>query len=389
MNRLDVFLITAVFLIIAVPLIFTISVNSNKADEEAPVSQVNLFISNSFKDYFGAEITENLFLEFEELYPDIFISAADDTQEPDIFIFNESGFNIYAAANAVLTAIPLVSFMDLLFYNIDILTAAGFDSPPKTREEFTAYCGVISGADLNAAAAAISLSDKDRGGLSRDIFSWIWAGGGNFWADGDKPFLNTRAIVNDIAFFGTLYSEGMYAPRIFETTGDQRLEDFARGRIAMMAASARVIPFLRDRMREGSFGITSIPDANTGGRYNTGISSLYAAISSNSQYPDEALIFLEFLSEKSFILCEEMKAVPGIISNIIPGNYVADDPYYSKAWEIFEFAQTAEGFSGNPNAVKYETAFLEELRIFFESTRTAQQTVTAIQRRWDEIYDDE
>jgi ABC-type glycerol-3-phosphate transport system substrate-binding protein len=32
--------------------------------------------------------------------------------------------------------IPLVSSMDVLFYNIDILKATGFDRPPKNRTEF-------------------------------------------------------------------------------------------------------------------------------------------------------------------------------------------------------------------------------------------------------------
>jgi len=389
LNRLDIFLIIAVFLVIAVPLIFSIVKNSNKTNEDLPVNQVNLFVSPFFADNFSAELNEKLLLEFKELYPDITIIIADDTQEHDILFFDEYSLGFFTEANAVLKAVPLVSFMDLLFYNTDILSAAGLSSPPKTRDEFTAYCGIVSGAGLNSAPTAISLSSKDRGALSRDIFSWIWAGGGNFWTNGDKPFLNTRTIVNDIAFFDALYREGMYAPGIFETTGDQRLEDFSKGRIAMMIASARFIPFLRERMSEGSFGITSIPDANTGGRYSTGISSIYAAVSGYSDYPNEASRFLEFLTEKSFLFCEEMKAVPGIISNLIPGDYVTDDPYYSKAWEIFEFAQIAEGFSGKKNAEEYEAAFIEELQKYFEDTRTAQQTVTAIQRRWDEIYERE
>jgi len=425
LNRLDIFLLIAVFILIAIPVIFSISANAgknNKTSEEPPV-QVNLFISPYYEIIFGKEMTGNLLLEFGSQYPEILIRTADDTQEPDILVFDEGSFNAFADwdmladlntfasheyieefssgefpassakgiaghgtdAGSRRLAVPLVSFMDLLFYNIDILTAAGFDSPPKTREEFTAYSRIVAGSNFGVSASAISLSRNDRNALARDIFSWIWAGGSNFWINGEKPSLNTRTIVNDFNFFGVLNREGMLAPGVFETTGQKRLEDFAAGKIAMMAAPAQVIPFLRERMNEGSFGITSIPDANTGGRYSTGISSIYAAISANCEYTDEAWSFLVYLTEKSPLLCEALKAVPGKVSNLIPGDYVRDDPYYSKAWEIFEFAQIAEGFSGKPYAEEYESVFLEELQTFFESSRTAQQTVNAIQRRWDEI----
>ena len=410
LRRLDVIIIFAVFLIIAAAVI-AIIVNNNKKnvlDEENPFSQINLYISPYFERIIGKKTTESLLLEYNSRNPEILIRIADDTQESDILVFDEGSFSAFAAWDMLTElksfanqnsgeinyrgaaknqlAVPLVSFMDLLFYNIDILSAAGFDSPPKTRDEFIAYSRGITRSNSGVSAAAFSLGTNDRNALSRDIFSWIWAGGGNLWTNGDKPSLNTRAIVNDMTFFDTLNREGMLAPGIFSTTGNRRLEEFAEGKIAMMVASTQVIPFLRERMKDGSFGITTIPDANTGERYSTGISSIYAAISVNCRNIEEAWDFLSFLTEKSAFLCEELKAVPGIVSSLIPGNYVRDDLYYSKAWEIFEFAQTAEGFSGTPNAEEYETAFLEELQIFFESSRTAQQTVNTIQRRWDEIY---
>jgi multiple sugar transport system substrate-binding protein len=178
------------------------------------------------------------------------------------------------------------------------------------------------------------------------------------------------------------------APGVFETTGEQRLEEFAQGKIAMMIASTRAIPYLRERMGDDAFGITTIPDSGTGGRYSAAFSAIYTGINSNSAHIDEAWSFLVFLAEKSFLFCEELKAVPGVVSDIIRGDYIKDDPFYSKAWDIFESSGIAEGFSGNPYAQEYETAFMEELQIFFETNRTAQQTVAAIQQRWDIITEE-
>jgi hypothetical protein len=41
-----------------------------------------------------------------------------------------------------------------------------------------------------------------------------------------------------------------------------------------------------------------------------------------------------------------------------------------------------------PSAQEYENAAREEIRFFFESGRTAQETVTAIQQRWNNIFED-
>jgi len=380
------------------------------------------------EELLGKELTELLLKEFNEQNSDIVVlletidgESGHDAVSPDILVFNEGDFSALVAEgllaelinfyefdgdeseNSVFAveqgnkkesesasidyAIPLVSFMDLLFYNIDILSDAGFDHPPKTRDEFLACARTLSRAKTDTAtiySIAMSLNIKDRQALARDIFSWIWANGGDFWVNADSPVLNTRNIISDINFLGTLNRDDLLAPEIFETSGDQRIEEFANGKIAMMIASSRTIPYLREKMGDSAFGITTIPDSNTGGKYGINISSIYAGINSRSEYADEAWRFLKFISEKSSLFCLHMHAVPGLVKNLIPGDYVKNDFFYSKAWDIFEASRIIQGFAGKQSAQKYKTAFLEEFRIFFNGNQTAAQTVNAIQKRWDE-----
>ena len=411
-GRIDLFIVIALAVLIVTPLIFNSSFRIN-----AEVKQVNLFLSPRFEELFGSEITETLLREFEERNPDIRVRTA--AAPPDILIFDEGEFSAIAAAGALSKldpyagyepedkeepfrpfaddqmAVPLVSFMDLLFYNIDILTAAGFDRPPKTRQEFLACAAAVSGENAGGetaggenAGAALSLSQADRQALSRDIFSWIWAAGGDFLSLEDssqRPSVNNRAIIADLNFLGALNGDKALAARAFETTGDQRLEEFADGKIAMMIASTSAIPFLREKMGDGAFGITTVPSSGGAGKYGICLSGIYAGLSANCEYPVEARSFLVFLAEKSPLFCAHLKAVPGMISDLIPGDYVKGDPFYSKAWDIFESSAIVKGFSGKPGAEEYEGAFLEELRAFFETGRTAQETTAAIQRRWDDI----
>jgi len=396
-NRIDIFIIIALAILIIAPFFILIPKKT-----EIFSNKVYFTISPQYEELFGKELMKSLLQEFEEKNPNIHVKTGNSSfsGDIDVLIFNEGEFNSLAAAGSLLElnsftnydsgaqqlAIPLVSNMKLLFYNVDMLTAAGFDHPPKTRDAFISYARKISSGDFNASGAAMSLSQDDRQALSRDIFSWIWANGNSLWSEDGKPLLGTRAIINDITFLGNLNREGLLAPGIFTTTGEQRLDQFAQSRVAMMIASVSAIPQLKEKMGENAFSVTTIPDSGTGGKYSIGLSSIYIGINSQSKHVEEAWNFLVFLAEKSSMLCAELKAVPGERMDIIPGDFVRDDPIYTKAWDIFEASQIVESFTGKPGAEQYEAIFLEELRVFFENSRTAQETAVAIQRRWDEVY---
>ena len=427
--RIDLLLILVILILILLPFI-----TNTISKTEIKSKQVRLTISMRCDELLGSGMTNMLLQEFNKQNPDIQLrlhlgQIEGEGNLPDILIFDESEFNRLLASGALADlssfyisddsnmeesedhqfddtspsaafqfdsqyAIPLVSFMDMLFYNIKILSAAGFDHPPKTREEFLACGRAVSRGNFSGTSGAVlSLSPEDRQALSRDIFSWIWAAGLDFWQEGDKPVLATpssmRAVTADFTFFGSIYREAQ-THGIFEHTGGKRLEEFANGQVALMISSTRDIPYLRERMGENTFGITTIPGSGTGGKYSVSLSSIYAGINSTSSNTDEASLqamslFLKFLTEKTALFCAELRAIPGSVINPIPGDYVRDDLFYSKAWDIFEVSRIVQGFSGKPGAEKYEAIFMEELRLFFEGVKTAQQAVTSIQRRWDDV----
>ena len=297
-NRINLFLLLALFIVLITPFAIYL-VNKISAD----IRLANLYISPHLEELFGKEMAESLLKEFNEIHPDIRVrifSPTDKNQpdrEPDIVIYDDPDSLDEAAALAVLNswiedeseditlAIPLVSFMDVLFFNIDALSAAGFDRPPKTRGEYITYSRTV----------------QDHG----------------------------------------LYSDDLSTPENNRPV-NQKLEDFVQGRAALITASTRAIPFLRERMNDSAFGLTSIPTATDGsvGRYNINLTGIYAGIGKNSAYPDAAWSFIEFLTENRALFCEIFQAVPGVLSDTIPGNYVNDDPFYSKAWDIFEYNKT-------------------------------------------------
>ncbi|MDR0878894.1 MAG: extracellular solute-binding protein [Treponema sp.] len=313
---------------------------------------------------------------------------------PDIIAFDEGRFssllkdgalaslNQYTGSETDQRAIPLVSFMDLLFYNIDILKTAGFDHPPKNRNEFLGFSKAVS--NQKKYGAALALSPADSLGIRRDVFSWIWASGAALIRNG-KPDFNRREIIGALDFFGQLNREGLLSPESFNKTGAQRLEEFANGQIAMMTASVRDIPYLRERMGDGAFGITVIPGpAAYSGKPVTGPSRWYAGISADCQHPDEAWAFLAFLTKKIPVLASEVRAVP---ESTVPGNYAEEDILYSKAWDIYGAADIIQEFSGILYGDDLEAAVRDELILFFDEKQNAAETAAAVQKRWDALYE--
>ena len=339
---------------------------------------VNIFISPQFEVLFGIDTSGELIREFEENYPNLRIqTAAQETA--DIIFFDDGEFaglvNAAEGDPALVSlspyidtetrAIPLVSFADLFFYNIDILKAVNRDRPPKTRAEFLAAARAVSGSGARSGARvyglALGLSQADPLALRRDIYPWIWANGGDIHPpDTGGAGALPRAAADIITFLGQLNREGLLAPGTFEKTGAQRLEEFARGEIAMMAASARVIPFLQALEPGINFGITAIPAAAQGTN-RLGLSEIYAGISGACTLPDEAWAFLAFITEKKETLAAALGAVPGSLSGAFPGSYITESPLYSKAWDIFEAADIVEHTPGQPGGEEIDRMLREKL----------------------------
>jgi ABC-type glycerol-3-phosphate transport system substrate-binding protein len=390
----DIFLIICVFVLIVSPLIFNaftfISAKSR---------QNTVYLSSGYEEFFSKETMRKLIHDFEGQNPDLKIKVfyapeEKGPKEADILIFERGGFHDLIVVD---TLTPLVSFMDVFFYNIELLQAAGFDRPPKTRAELVTFARAVSNSEDEALADAhgfaMGLSPHDMRSLSREVFSWLWSAGNNFWSEETGFVFNTRPIVRDITFLGSLFREDVLAPDSYEQTEAHKIDDFAQGKVAMMIASSRAIPVLREKMGDDKFGITTIPDSGQGGKYSIGLSGIYAGININCEKHESAMTFLSFLTQQIPLFCAELKAVPGDISDVFSSDYkdyMKDDPFYTKAWAIFEASQIIYGFFELLGREEYESIIYEELKSYFDEiktsgTRAAEITANKIQERFADV----
>jgi multiple sugar transport system substrate-binding protein len=266
-----------------------------------------------------------------------------------------------------------------LFYNIDLLAAAGFDRPPKNQADFTAFAKAATDAATGHYGFALALSPEDPQGLYRDIFSWIRASGA-FANWDEKPAFNTPAIGETLNFLKELQKAGSLAPGSFSKTGKERLEEFREGRIAMIIASMADTR----QLRTAGFncGITTIPPAASYiGKPLYALDHWYAGISRNSRRKDDALIFIGFLAEKASLLADSSGAIPW--NSNTGDTYAGADPLLSKAYDIYQAGETQAEFAEGRETSLFEEKMTEELRMMFEAGRTPEATAKALQQHWE------
>jgi multiple sugar transport system substrate-binding protein len=274
---------------------------------------------------------------------------------------------------------PLVSFMMPLFYNIDLLEAAGFDRPPKNQTDFAVFAKTTTNAAAGHYGFALALSPEDPQGLYRDILSWIRASGAVANWEGEPEF-NPPGITGVLKFLNELQKNGSLAPGSFTKTGKERIEEFKAGRIAMLIAS------MADARRLSgagfNFGITTIPPpVSYTGKPLYALDHWYAGISRNSRYKEEALAFIGFLAKRASLLAGSSGAIPW--NSNTGAAYTGEDPLLSKAYDIYHTGETQVEFAEGRNTSLFEKSMTQELRMMFEAGRSPEAAAKALQQRWE------
>ncbi|MDR2102458.1 MAG: extracellular solute-binding protein, partial [Treponema sp.] len=280
-------------------------------------------------------------------------------------------------------AVPLVSFMYPLFYNIGILKEAGFDRPPKTRTEFLDYALAITGKAAGRYGTALSLGEDNHRDIYREILPWFWAAGTCLIQDGRTNFTGPP-VIETLGFIDRFHREGILSPGSFSKTEAQKREEFLAGKIGMMIGSLRDIDLFRERLGEDNFGITAIPGPDGYiGKPVFGLSSWYAGISRRSSHKDEAWRFLAFLTERISSPAVKVHAMPERGKGGDGSTGV--DPHYAKAYEIYQAGDVIREFSGDLRAPGLDSIVREELYAMLEQGRSPGESAAAMQKKWEAL----
>ncbi|MDR0525228.1 MAG: extracellular solute-binding protein [Spirochaetaceae bacterium] len=282
-------------------------------------------------------------------------------------------------------ALPLVSFMAPLFYNIEVLSAGGFDRPPKTWQDLERYAQGVTHKETGTYGLALALSERDPQSVYLDVYSWIWASGTVIINQG-RPNFTDPAVIDTLQFLKNLAAAELIAPQSFSKTREQKLKEFTAGRIGMMIASVQDVEIVRKALGE-NFGITTIPTPGREkyqGKPAFGLTNWYAGISKGSEHKALAWEFVSFLAQQSPLLAAASHAVPGSGNGL--EEYLKKDAFYSKAYNIYEGGDGIQEFAGYPEVHVLDFIVRNEIFRMFEENQSPQDTAGAIQHQWEEYF---
>ena len=317
---------------------------------------------------------------YESLHFDLFdFAEEDETQAPappgDVIALDPLWVPGLLNRGVIESAeVPILSFINVLYYNIEILREAGFTRPPNTRNEFLTFARAVAANRENRMAYALGLGLGGSRGIHNNVYPWIWAAGARLINNGN-PVVTSAPVVQSLTFLASLSSEGLIAPGAFYADSRKKLEDFVSGRTAFMIAPTRHIGFVREQMGDAAFNITSVPllDNQTGTPFFSPL-GWTLGIHSASAHMEEARLFSAFLAGRASYLSNSA-------SGTIPASS-PQDPFYSNIWEIALAGETALDFSGLAAEPVLEEIFREELSALFAGTASPAETAAAIQQRW-------
>jgi multiple sugar transport system substrate-binding protein len=138
-------------------------------------------------------------------------------------------------------SIAFMRSMEVMYYNADMLKAAGFDQPPTTWDDFLKVCAAVSKPpdqycyEMNTDASRFA--------------NWIWSRGGDLLSsDGKTVAFDSQAGLDTLNFINEMFTQ-KYAIVIGKAFQDQT--DFALGKIAFTMGSTAGLPYYKQAIDQG------------------------------------------------------------------------------------------------------------------------------------------
>jgi multiple sugar transport system substrate-binding protein len=156
--------------------------------------------------------------------------SAADVVDPSVLADIQPGFAKNASINGTQWALPLFASARTLFYNTDLLTAAGVAAPPKTWAELTDDAKKIQALGNGVSGYGLPLGSEEAQG---ETSIWTFGAGGN-WSDGDHLTVNTPQNLEGVQAMKAIADAGATEPNPGATNRADVINAFIQGKIGMI-----------------------------------------------------------------------------------------------------------------------------------------------------------
>ncbi|WP_066954148.1 extracellular solute-binding protein [Streptomyces lushanensis] len=212
-------------------------------------------------------------------------------------------------------AVPLYSLAYALYYNKKMFADAGISQPPATWDELVADGKKISKDGKWALGA-------EGGNLSNNIHQVFVLGkqhGADFFDKSGKPtFTSDGAVAAVKQYVDFMAKDKIIAPGNAEYAQNQSLQDFAKGKTAMVLWQAAASTFASQGMKPEDWGVAPVPvqsgTPGAGQNTNSMVAGINIAVFKNTKNVDGAKKFVKFMTsdEEQTLLNKTFGAIPPV-----------------------------------------------------------------------------
>ncbi|GMO54357.1 MAG: sugar ABC transporter substrate-binding protein [Termitinemataceae bacterium] len=330
--------------------------------------------------------------------------AQSDSKKPDIAAFDPMWFDSIEKINLFENLAPYFSsqeninninidgnnaelgaYINLLYYNITTLQNSGFNKPPKTYEEFSAYCKKLK--DRNNEAFYLTPN------YFAEMMPWIVLSGADFSvSDGADFDWTSKKIAPVLDFFAKLNEENLIVFSGDDFDYDKKIQNFYAGKIPMMIAPSYEVTRINAKNPKINFSVTTIPHSGDNQIGTAFIAeNRNIAMLTSSKNKTEASVFIRYIMERKAEIFAEKTNIwnqgsnQGIAESESESVNSAKDTAYAKIKGMEETGETISLPKIFKKPQSIETIFNEEITEMLKTQRGGKLTAAEIQKRYLEI----
>ena len=232
---------------------------------------------------------------FADYQADGLLLPAEDWCSAETYAKFFPSFLAESVVDDVVWAVPDLASARALYYNADILAAAGVEVP-TTWAELKAACEAIKAYDANIYPWGVDMTTDE----GQACFSYyIWNNGGNFTDAEGNWTLNSAENVEAIEFIIDMVKSGLTNTDPTTETRYDLQEMFAAGKVAMMIGPNSIPTYCEAGGYTVNYGIASIPTNNADGSVSQGVMDRFMTFDNDYSEAELAAVttFYDFFYE--------------------------------------------------------------------------------------------
>jgi multiple sugar transport system substrate-binding protein len=266
-----------------------------------------------------------------------------------------------------LYGVPKATNTIALFYNKDLLTAAGVE-PPQTWDELLDAARKLNDPANNVYGITWSARANEEGTFQ--FLPWIQMGGGSF------DNVNTPGAVRALEIWKTLLDEKLASQDVLALGQWDSTGTFNAGNAAMAISGPWELGRMSDEAKF-DWGVTLLPTMEAGGARSSAMGDFNWGIFATTKHPDEAFKAIEYFVSQSDRLFPDFSNIPA--RSDIPLTSTGDARRDAALAVFVDQLQYAQPRGPHPEWQKISKAIYDAVQAAMTGQMTPQQALDQAQ----------